>query len=273
MHARKGWRWPSAARILRVPGWTLWSRCLKPRPSAGAVRYRFADTLGIMDPPAVREALATVRRMTDLPIEFHGHNDLGLAAANTLAAIEAGAAAVSVTVNGLGERAGNAALEQIAAALDLLENSHRIHLPALKPLSDLVARHSGKDTGCAQPIVGRDVFTHESGIHVAGILKSRDAYEALSPQKLGRNHRLVLGKHSGLAGLRHELAYLGLDMTPEEERQLLCEIRKYAETYKKPVPAFTLLRLAAELTEARAKPACVPWQAQPAGPAPLEAIR
>ncbi len=246
---------------------------LEAAAKAGAVRYRFADTLGIMDPPAVREALATVRRLTDLPIEFHGHNDLGLATANTLAAIEAGAAAVSVTVNGLGERAGNAALEQIATALDLLGNSHRIHLPALKHLSDLVARHSGKETGHAQPIVGRDVFTHESGIHVAGILKSRDAYEALSPEKLGRNHRLVLGKHSGLAGLRHELAYLGLGMRAEEERQLLCEIRKYAETYKKPVPAFTLLRLAAELDGAKAQPVCADGQMQPAGPEPLEAMQ
>ncbi|MGB8737643.1 MAG: homocitrate synthase, partial [Rhodomicrobium sp.] len=171
-----------------------------------------------------------------------------------LAAIEAGACAASVTVNGLGERAGNAALEQVAAALDAhFGPVHNIHLPALKPLSDLVARHSGAEVGRAQPIVGKDVFTHESGIHVAGILKSRDCYEGLSPEKLGRKHRFVLGKHSGLAGLRHELSYLGFEMTSEEERALLAAVRRHAEINKAPVPAFTLVRLAASLIDERAK--------------------
>ena len=84
-------------------------------------------------------------------------------------------------------------------------------------MSALVARYSGTEIGRAQPIAGKDVFTHESGIHVAGFIKSRDCYEALSPKKLGRKHRFVLGKHSGLAGLRHELSYLGLAMTAQEE--------------------------------------------------------
>ncbi len=227
---------------------------LEAAAKAGAVRYRFADTLGIMDPVSTRSAMEAVRRMTDLPIEFHGHNDLGLATANTLAAIEAGARAASVTVNGLGERAGNAALEQVVAALDAHFGSvHNVHQPALKHLSDLVARHSGAEAGRAQPIVGEDVFTHESGIHVAGILKSRDCYEGLSPAKFGRKHRFVLGKHSGLAGLRHELSYLGFEMTAEEERALLAAVRAHAEINKAPVPAFTLVRLAASLIDERAK--------------------
>ena len=114
---------------------------LEAAARAGATRYRFADTLGVIDPVATRAAIETVRKMSDLAIEFHGHNDLGLATANTIAAIEAGAAAASVTVNGLGERAGNAALEQVAVALDsLFGNAHRLHLPALRHLSDLVAR-------------------------------------------------------------------------------------------------------------------------------------
>ncbi|MGO9545998.1 MAG: homocitrate synthase [Rhodomicrobium sp.] len=225
---------------------------LEAAAKAGALRYRFADTLGVMDPVSVREAIAAVLRITDLPVEFHGHNDFGLATANTLAAIEAGAAAASVTVNGLGERAGNAALEQVAVSLDaLFGNVHNVHLPALKRLSDLVSRCSGTGTGQAQPVVGRDVFTHESGIHVAGILKSRDCYEALAPERLGRKHRFVVGKHSGLSGLRHELNYLGLELTEAEERRLLPSIRSYAETHKKPIPAFTLVRLAAALIDER----------------------
>ena len=225
---------------------------LEAAAKAGAVRYRFADTLGIMEPGSVREAMAAVRRMTDLPIEFHGHNDLGLATANTLAAIEAGAAAVSVAVNGLGERAGNAALEQVATALDAAFGKvHGVHLPALKHLSVLVAMHSGTETGRAQPIVGRDVFTHESGIHVAGMLKSRDCYEGLAPESLGRKHRFVVGKHSGLSGLRHELSHLGLQLTDTELKALLPAIRSYCETNKRPVPAFTVLRFAASLIDER----------------------
>jgi homocitrate synthase NifV len=225
---------------------------LEAAAKAGAVRYRFADTLGIMDPVQVRQAMAAVRCMTDLPVEFHGHNDLGLATANTIAAIEAGAAAASVAVNGLGERAGNAALEQVATALDaMFGNVHGIHLPALRHLSSLVAMHSGAETGRAQPIVGRDVFTHESGIHVAGFLKSRDCYEGLAPETLGRKHRFVVGKHSGLSGLRHELSHLGLQMTDAELKRLLPAIRTYCETNKRPVPSFTVLRLAASLIDER----------------------
>ncbi len=224
---------------------------LEAAAKAGAVRYRFADTLGIMDPASVREAMATVRGMTDLPIEFHGHNDLGLATANTVAALEAGAAAASVAVNGLGERAGNAALEQVATALDaMFGNVHRVHLPALNHLSSLVALCSGAETGRAQPIVGKDVFTHESGIHVAGILKSRACYEGLAPEKLGRKHRFVVGKHSGLSGLRHELSHLGLQMTEDEERSGCCpRSAAIAKRTRRPVPAFTLLRFAASLID------------------------
>jgi homocitrate synthase NifV len=225
---------------------------LEAAEKAGAIRYRFADTLGVIDPVSTREAIAAVRRLTDLPIEFHGHNDLGFATANTIAALEAGASAASVTVNGLGERAGNAALEQVAVALDaLFRNAHRVHLPSLKHLSDLVARNSGLEAGRAQPIVGKDVFTHESGIHVDGMLKSLACYEALSPKKLGRKHRFVVGKHSGLSALRHELCYLGLKLTEDEERRLLCAVRAYAERNKTSVPAFTLLRLATSLIDER----------------------
>ncbi len=227
---------------------------LEAAAKAGATRYRFADTLGVMDPVATKAAIETVRTMTDLAIEFHGHNDLGLATANTIAAIEAGAAAASVTVNGLGERAGNAPLEQLAVALDsIFGQAHGVHLPTLKGLSALVERLSGVDIGGAQPIVGNDVFTHKSGIHVDGILKSRACYEALSPEKLGRKHRFVLGKHSGLSGLRHELAYLGLQLTEDEERLLLSAIRDYAERHKTSVPAFTLLRLATTLIDERSE--------------------
>jgi homocitrate synthase NifV len=176
---------------------------------------------------------------------------------------------------GLGERAGNAPLEQVAVALDALYgNVHGVYLPALQHLCALAARVSGTEIGRAQPIAGRDVFTHESGIHVAGIIKSRDCYEALSPKTLGRKHRFVLGKHSGLAGLRHELAYLGFRMTAEEELRLLAAVRSYAEANKQPVPAFTLVRLAAALVDAREDCSHAPSQRTRTGSChAMEAVR
>lgn len=225
---------------------------LETAAQCGAVRYRFADTLGVLDPVSTRRAVESVRKLTDLPIEFHGHNDLGLATANTLAALEAGAQAASVTVMGIGERAGNAPLEQIAVALDTLFGKvHGVKLTALEGLGQLVARHASMEVGRAQPVIGADVFTHESGIHVAGLLKSRDCYEALSPEKLGRRHRFVLGKHSGLASLRNELRALGLSLTPEEEERLLYTVRSYAEVSKAVVPIYTVVRFAAALIDER----------------------
>jgi homocitrate synthase NifV len=220
--------------------------------AAGATRYRFADTLGVLDPLSARTAIETVRGLTDLPIEFHGHNDLGLATANTLAAIEAGASAASVTVLGLGERAGNAPLEQVAVALEALHRTPtRVNAKSLRYLAELVAHRAGMDVGRAQPIVGSDVFTHESGIHVDGMIKSRECYEALSPDRLGRSHRFVLGKHSGLAGLRHELDYLGLELTDAEQRRLLGAVRVYAERHKSVVPPVNLVRFAAAIIDER----------------------
>jgi homocitrate synthase NifV len=225
---------------------------LSAAAAAGATRYRFADTLGVLDPLSARAAIETVRGLTDLPIEFHGHNDLGLATANTLAAIEAGASAASVTVLGLGERAGNAPLEQIAVALEALHrNPTRVNAKSLRYLAELVAHRAGMDVGRAQPIVGSDVFTHESGIHVDGMIKSRECYEALSPDRLGRSHRFVLGKHSGLAGLRHELDYLGLELTDAEQRRLLGAVRVYAERHKSVVPPVNLVRFAAAIIDER----------------------
>lgn len=227
--------------------------------AAGATRYRFADTLGVLDPVSTQAAIQAVRCLTDLPIEFHGHNDLGLATANTLAAIEAGASAASVTVMGLGERAGNAPLEQVAVALDqLFGDAHRVRLPRLQDLAALVAECSTQDVSRALPVVGADIFTHESGIHVDGLLKSRDCYEALSPGKLGRRHRFVLGKHSGLASLRHELERIGLELMPDEQARLLYIVRSYAELTKAVVPSYTLLRFAAAMIDQRERAPMAP---------------
>lgn len=202
---------------------------------AGAIRFRLADTLGILDPFGAHDLVAGLLPRLALPLEFHAHNDFGMATANTLAAARAGASHLSVTVNGLGERAGNAALEEVAAVMAALGRPTGIALDQLCALSDLVARASGRPVPVAKPIVGDAVFTHEAGIHVDGLLKDRATYEsaALPPERFGRAHRLVAGKHSGLAGLSRALAEAGLPHDEATLRTLLPALRDWATREKR----------------------------------------
>ncbi len=141
---------------------------------AGAFRLRLADTIGALDPFTTHALVARVVGASDLAIEFHGHDDYGLAAANTLAAARAGATHLSVTVGGLGERAGNAPLEEVAAALECLHGvSTGVDLSQLSDLAAMVAEAARRGVPWGKAIVGRDVFAHESGVHVAGLLAER----------------------------------------------------------------------------------------------------
>jgi homocitrate synthase NifV len=183
---------------------------------AGAHRFRYADTLGRMEPFSIRDVFASLRMSSALELEFHGHDDLGLATANTLAAIRGGATHASVCVLGLGERAGNAALEEVAAALSRLPSdagrasSSNLDLTKLPWLADLVAKAAGRPIPAGKAVVGANAFTHESGIHVDALLKDPSTYEALPPHIFGRVRQLVLGKHSGIASVRGALRTLGL---------------------------------------------------------------
>lgn len=194
--------------------------------AAGAVRLRYADTLGLLDPFSTFDRVTELRRTTGLDIEIHAHNDLGLATANTLAALRAGATHASTTVNGLGERAGNAPLEEIVMGLRHLHGVESgVDSRLLPALSELVARASGRPIARGKCIVGDAVFSHESGIHVDGLMKDRRNYEAFDPAEVGRSHRIVLGKHSGSASVCAAYARLGLVLSREEARQLLPRIR------------------------------------------------
>ena len=167
---------------------------------AGATRIRYADTLGVLNPFSTLSIIKRIRDELDVDIDFHGHNDFGLATANALAAFKAGAGYISCCVNGLGERAGNTALEEIVMALYYMDKCEiNIKPDKLVPVSKLVERHSQRIVSPGKPIVGRDVFTHESGIHVDGLLKDVRNYQHLDPLLLGRQNKFVLGKHSGRA--------------------------------------------------------------------------
>ncbi|ARC88298.1 homocitrate synthase [Rhodovulum sp. MB263] len=213
---------------------------------AGAIRLRLADTLGLMDPFAAH-TLISILAPGPLPLEFHAHDDLGLATANTLAAHCGGATHLSVTVNGLGERAGNAALEQVVAALAVQGRPTGVALDRLCALSQTVARASNRPLSPTRPIVGANVFSHESGIHVDGLLKDPGTYEAqaLSPARFGRSREIVLGKHSGLAAVTRALSAAGLPSDEASARAVLPLLRDWADREKRAATAADLILLTA----------------------------
>lgn len=202
--------------------------------ACGASRIRFADTLGVLDPFATHEAIARLRNAVDMEIEIHAHDDLGLATANTLAALRAGATHANTTVNGLGERAGNAALEEVVMGVRHLHHSDTgVVTQALVPISRLVARASGRQVAVNKSIVGEAVFTHESGIHIDGLLKNASTYEGFDPSELGRQRRTVLGKHSGSEAVRHAYGHLGVELDDDAlTHRLLARIRDHAMRVK-----------------------------------------
>ena len=205
----------------------------------GAARIRFADTLGVLDPFSTYDAIARLRDTVDLQIEIHAHNDMGLATANTLAALRAGATHANTTVNGLGERAGNAALEEVVMALRHLHHADTgVSTQALVPISHLVAQASGRAVACNKSIVGSAVFTHESGIHIDGLLKDASTYESFDPSELGRQRHTVLGKHSGSQAVRHAYADLGVVLEDDAlVGRLLARIRDHAMRVKQQASA------------------------------------
>jgi homocitrate synthase NifV len=211
---------------------------------AGARRLRFADTLGVMEPFGVHEAIASLRSVCDLEIEMHAHDDLGLATANTLAACRAGATHVNTTVNGLGERAGNAPLEEVALGLGKLYGmSTGVDLSLFPALSDAVAMASGRPVAWQKSVVGAGVFTHEAGIHVDGLLKDPATYQSFDPGEVGRSLSLVLGKHSGAHGIIAAFAGMGLSLSPAQARELLPDIRAFAEHAKRSPAEHELVNL------------------------------
>ena len=219
---------------------------------AGARRLRFADTVGLLDPFGTFERIRDLASACDCEIEMHAHDDLGLATANTLAAVRAGATHVNTTVHGLGERAGNAALEEVVMGL---KHVHRIatgiDLTRFEALSKLVAQASGHAVGWHKSLVGDGAFTHEAGIHVDGLLKDPLNYQGIDPAELGRSHQIVLGKHSGRQAIR--LAYeqlLHLDIDAAQAERVLPLLRRFV-TQTKRSPAGADLRLLLEQSASR----------------------
>jgi homocitrate synthase NifV len=220
-------------------------------------RLRIADTVGILNPLQTRDLIGTLRdAVPELSLEFHGHNDLGMATANTIAALASGADCASVTVNGLGERAGNASLEEVVMAAQLtLKRDCGVETRQLGGLSALVARASGRPLDPDKPVVGEAVFRHETGIHCSGLLADRETYEPFAAKEVGHSPTVMeLGRHSGGGLLRHKLRKLSLDLPAELQVQLLEEIRRMTVTRKIPVTDGDLKRLVANLKKSHGLP-------------------
>jgi len=216
---------------------------------SGARRLRYADTLGVLDPFSTFDAIARLRHAVDIEIEIHAHNDLGLATANTLAALRAGATHANTTVNGLGERAGNAALEEVVMGVRHLHGiDSGVRSEALMSISQLVARAAGRPVAANKSIVGEAVFTHESGIHVDGLLKHPRTYESFDPAELGRQRRTVLGKHSGSHAVKVAYRTLGLALADGSVAPLVQRIRSHAMQAKRAPTSAELLGFYLEAT-------------------------
>lgn len=219
-------------------------RVLLAAEGAGAHRFRYADTLGILDPFMTLGIFRQLCAETDLELEFHGHDDLGLATANTLAAVRGGATHASVCVLGLGERAGNAALEEVVTAL--IETQGRrtgVSLSRLTGLAEMVAQAARRPIPESKSIVGGSAFAHESGIHVSGLLRDAGTYEALDPARFGRERRIVLGKHSGGAAIRSMLHSIGLESDHQRIEQILQQVRARATSAKRAVTVAELAHI------------------------------
>ena len=199
-------------------------------------RAILADTVGCALPRSMEALVSELRRQIppDVVICTHCHNDFGLATANTLAAVAAGAGAVTCTVNGLGERAGNADLAETTAALThLMQRAHHVDPARLVALAEEVERASGVHNSPIKPVTGFNVYRHESGVHVDGMLKDPRSYEFLPSAWTGRKPEYVLGKHSGRALLRHLAQGLGVATNSQDEQHLLEAVKRRAESRDK----------------------------------------
>jgi len=213
----------------------LLQRFMSDAEAAGAERLRIADTVGISTPGSVIALGAELHQHSSLPLEFHAHNDLGMATANAFTALEAGFEAVSVSVTGLGERAGNAALEELAMALALSGRfESRLDTAMLSTLCDTVALAAGRAIQDQKPVVGRSAFQHESGIHCAALLQDPLSYQPFLPSQVGRgDFEMVIGKHSGTAAIMEHFRRKGIGMSRDEARALLELIRDHADRLKR----------------------------------------
>jgi len=196
---------------------------IKIAKEEGAYKYRYSDTVGVLNP---LKTFKNIKKLTslfkDILIEIHTHNDFGMASANSVAALQAGASSLSGSVSGIGERAGNCALEEVVSYLNFIENEKiNFNLIKAKKLAEFIAKITKRPIPLPKPIFGKNIFYHEAGIHTDGILKNPINYEAFPPEYVGAKRKLMIGKHSGSSIVKHELHKIGCQVTNDEAKDIL----------------------------------------------------
>lgn len=201
---------------------------------AGADRFRYCDTVGVMGPFQIEEQIRDLYERTNFDIEMHTHNDFGMATANAIAGVRAGANHVGLTVNGLGERAGNAALEEVLMAFKYVYGLDvDVDTTKFREISEYVSRAAGRDLPIWKAIVGTNMFAHESGIHADGAIKNPKNYEAFDPRAVGLERQIVIGKHSGKAAIVNKFKEYNIDLTDEEASKILEKVRALSVRLKR----------------------------------------
>ena len=217
----------------------------------GVDRIRLADTVGILNPFSTAQLFSSVcEKFPFVDFEFHGHNDLGMATANSVSALLSGAQSVSATINGLGERAGNACLEEVAAAMKISSGIETgIHLTNIQEICRFVALASSKPIYPSKPIVGEMVCRHESGIHCRSLLKDELAYQPFLSSEIGKSTEMVIGRHSGGRTIRHFLEKQQINMSERQTLLLTEQVKTLSLRQKRGLQVEELITLANNLSK------------------------
>jgi len=198
--------------------------------NAGVDKINVPDTVGTISPSAMEYLIKELMTVTKVPISVHCHDDFGLAVANSISAVRQGAQQMHVTVNGLGERAGNAALEEAVLSLMAFYGTEMsIDTRKIGPTSKLVSRLTGYAIPGNKAIIGNNAFAHESGIHVHGVLGDPSTYEAFGPEMVGVQRSIVIGKHTGAHSVKEKLREYGMEITDEQIAQIVDKVKKLAD--------------------------------------------
>jgi len=222
-------------------------RIFKAVEEAGVIRINIPDTVGIMTPPKMDALVKELRSTLRVPLSVHCHNDFGMAVANTLAGLEAGVEQAHVTINGLGERAGNASLEEVVTSLNLLyDRKTRIDTTLIYQTSQLVSKLTGIPVQPNKAVVGDNAFTHVSGIHVHGLVEQPLTYEPIPPELVGARRRFTAGKHTGAHAIRAELEEMGVYPDDAQLKTIVVKVKDLGDRGKT-VTDSELLNVAREI--------------------------
>lgn len=209
-------------------------RFINEAKKAGADRFRYCDTVGVLEPFSIKQNIETIIKNTSFNVEMHTHNDFGMATANALAGVVGGANYIGVTVNGLGERAGNAALEEVLMASKYVYGYEvDVDTKMFKEVSEYVSKASGRELPAWKAIVGSNMFRHESGIHADGAIKNPENYEAFDPSEVGLERQIIIGKHSGKAALINKFKEYDIELEKELADDVLYKVRDLSVKLKR----------------------------------------